>query len=682
MRARPLTGRDPARRFRAVAAVASLALVATISLSAVLAVSFGSLVTTAALAATPALLATGFTAPRCAVATMVPSVPLTLLAAGVPAAALAPEGWRRLAAALVSGSAHALTSHGRLAAGPAARASVMLLAGALWTAGAVLGASSVGMHDRMPRARLRASVGFVLLAAPWLAALSVTAPDHSAWQGAVVLVASVLWFCSGRAALSLAVVAAVAATMLARAVGPSSPWFGLAARSPVSQQFRMLETDSTYGPLTDRRTGATMLTVTAPAPALWRMQTLDYADGRWIVASNRLPELPEPAARREDVQVRVVGLREGLAVAPGRIERVSAHGRVASTAGEGMLLMPTPAPGASYRVQAADVHATAAQLSHDRAPLDAAARAYTRLVTANNRGALLRHLGWLSALMTFLPPIRHAVPDPRVVALAGRLTAGAHTEWEKVWRVERYLLDSGRFRYTTAVSDPGPQPLVDFLLRTHAGYCQQFAGAAALLLRVAGVPARVVSGFATGPQVGPDRYAVRDLDAHQWIEVYFEGYGWVPLNPTPAADPALVAGTVDPLAPSPGPATGPSARLLGLTLIASAAAAALWNLRRRRPTRASSAWFWRVARRAAGELEPSTTLGEIRELLAARVGPRTAAIASRMEWERFAVAPLAEPAQPRVRVARALVGDLGPLGSLIFWVHPRHHRDRAGRERR
>jgi transglutaminase-like putative cysteine protease len=654
-------------------AVVSLALVATITLSAVLAVSLGHLVATAALAAIPALVATGLMAPRCAVATMVPLVPVTLLAAGVPAGALAPEGWRRLLAGLASGSAHALTSGGPLATGPAALASVMLLAGALWTAGAVLGASSVGLHDRAPRARLRASFGFVLLAAPWLAALSVTAPDHSAWQGAVVLVAGVLWFCSGRAALSLAVVAAVAATMLARAVGPSSPWFGLAARPPVSQPFRTLETDSTYGPLTDRRTGATMLTVTAPAPALWRMQTLDYADGRWIVDGSRLPELREPAARREDVQVRVVGLREDLAVAPGRIERVSAHGRVASIAGEGMLLMPMPAPGASYRVQAADVHATPAQLSHDRAPLDAAAEAYTRLVPVSAGATALQQLGWLSSLIAILPQIREA-PDPRVVALARRLTEGTRTEWEKVERVERYLVASGRFRYTTDVPDPGPQPLVDFLLRTHAGYCQQFAGAAALLLRIAGVPARVVSGFATGKQVGPHRYAVRDLDAHQWIEVYFEGYGWVPFNPTPAADPALISGAVDPLAPSPDPARAPYARALGLTLITLAAAAALWSLRRRHSTRASGDWFWRVARRAAGELEPSTTLGDIRELLAARVGPRTAAIASRIEWERFAVDPLAEPAQPRVRVARALVGDLGPLGSLIFWVHPRHHR--------
>ncbi|HZB48794.1 MAG TPA: transglutaminase-like domain-containing protein, partial [Mycobacteriales bacterium] len=49
----------------------------------------------------------------------------------------------------------------------------------------------------------------------------------------------------------------------------------------------------------------------------------------------------------------------------------------------------------------------------------------------------------------------------------------------------------------------------------------------ALLLRLAGVPARVVVGFATGVP-GPDgRFNVRDTDAHAWIEVYFQGYGWV-----------------------------------------------------------------------------------------------------------------------------------------------------------
>src|SRR6202007_2213208 len=128
-------------------------------------------------------------------------------------------------------------------------------------------------------------------------------------------------------------------------------------------------------------------------------------------------------------------------------------------------------------------------------------------------------------------------------------------------------------------------------LRTHAGYCQQFAGAAALLLRLAGVPARVVAGFATGRRVGPDRYVVRDLDAHDWIEVYFQGYGWVPFNPTPSADPALIAGGVDPL---PAPRTRVRAATglgVGATLIVLLAVGLLLWRRRRGAHYASEEWL-------------------------------------------------------------------------------------------
>src|SRR6478609_10295129 len=61
----------------------------------------------------------------------------------------------------------------------------------------------------------------------------------------------------------------------------------------------------------------------------------------------------------------------------------------------------------------------------------------------------------------------------------------------------------------------------------------------ALLLRLGGVPARVASGFTPGtkdPKTG--EWVVRDLDAHSWVEVWFDGIGWVTFDPTPAASPA------------------------------------------------------------------------------------------------------------------------------------------------
>ena len=78
-------------------------------------------------------------------------------------------------------------------------------------------------------------------------------------------------------------------------------------------------------------------------------------------------------------------------------------------------------------------------------------------------------------------------------------------------------------------------PLVGFVTRTHAGYCQYFAGAMALMLRYLGIPARVAVGFAGGTY-DPKQHVwnVSDREAHAWVEVWFKGYGWLPFDPTPA----------------------------------------------------------------------------------------------------------------------------------------------------
>src|SRR5207244_2284721 len=113
--------------------------------------------------------------------------------------------------------------------------------------------------------------------------------------------------------------------------------------------------------------------------------------------------------------------------------------------------------------------------------------------------------------------------------------AGARTPYQYVRAVEAYLAKG--FSY----SENPPRravPLASFLLADRTGYCQQFSGAMALLLRMGGVPARVATGFAPG---GYNRargeYVVRDDDAHSWVEVYFQPYGWVPFDPTPVAAP-------------------------------------------------------------------------------------------------------------------------------------------------
>ena len=89
-----------------------------------------------------------------------------------------------------------------------------------------------------------------------------------------------------------------------------------------------------------------------------------------------------------------------------------------------------------------------------------------------------------------------------------------------------------------AAPDPGIPPLVAFVTRTRAGYCQHFAGAMALMLRYLGIPARVAAGFTSGafdPASPGNRrhWRVNDRNAHAWVEVWFKGYGWLPFDPTP-----------------------------------------------------------------------------------------------------------------------------------------------------
>jgi transglutaminase-like putative cysteine protease len=127
--------------------------------------------------------------------------------------------------------------------------------------------------------------------------------------------------------------------------------------------------------------------------------------------------------------------------------------------------------------------------------------------------------------------------DPRILALAAKIIAGARTPYDKAAAIENYL--HANYGYTLDLrGDPGADPLAYFLFQRRAGHCEYFATAMAVLLRVTGVPARYVTGFLPGEynDVGGD-YIVRASDAHSWVEVYFPSYGWIPFDPTPPGEP-------------------------------------------------------------------------------------------------------------------------------------------------
>ncbi len=116
-----------------------------------------------------------------------------------------------------------------------------------------------------------------------------------------------------------------------------------------------------------------------------------------------------------------------------------------------------------------------------------------------------------------------------------RVAGGARTPYDAVADLENWFVASGTFRYANHPPVISPV-LVNFVTKTHAGYCQYFAGAMALMLRYLGVPARVAVGFAGGTYDQSEHlWNVSDREAHAWVEVWFKGYGWLPFDPTPAA---------------------------------------------------------------------------------------------------------------------------------------------------
>jgi transglutaminase-like putative cysteine protease len=116
--------------------------------------------------------------------------------------------------------------------------------------------------------------------------------------------------------------------------------------------------------------------------------------------------------------------------------------------------------------------------------------------------------------------------------VARRVSRKATTPYATVLALESWFRQTGGFRYDESPPHAAGPPLVAFVTRTKAGYCQHFAGAMALMLRLLGVPARVAVGFTSGTRNGDD-WVVTDHDAHAWVEVWFAGQGWIPFDPTP-----------------------------------------------------------------------------------------------------------------------------------------------------
>ncbi|MBX3443256.1 MAG: DUF3488 domain-containing protein [Planctomyces sp.] len=110
------------------------------------------------------------------------------------------------------------------------------------------------------------------------------------------------------------------------------------------------------------------------------------------------------------------------------------------------------------------------------------------------------------------------------------------SELARAQRIETFLRDGDRFTYTArlTVADPSIDPLDDFLLNRRSGHCEYFATALALMLREAGIPSRLVTGFKGGYwDSAGNRYIVLQRHAHAWVEALLDD-GWITLDATPA----------------------------------------------------------------------------------------------------------------------------------------------------
>lgn len=121
---------------------------------------------------------------------------------------------------------------------------------------------------------------------------------------------------------------------------------------------------------------------------------------------------------------------------------------------------------------------------------------------------------------------------PRISGLALRLFRGTTSPDERLARLREFYLDQ-RFAYSTSRLPTGDDALEKFLFEAKSGHCEFFASTFALLLRLGGVPARLVGGYYGGEynEIGA-YYLVTDDMAHAWVEAFLPGKGWVTIDPS------------------------------------------------------------------------------------------------------------------------------------------------------
>jgi transglutaminase-like putative cysteine protease len=549
--------------------------------------------------------------------------------------------------------------------------------------------------------------------------------------------------------------ALVGALPLASAADGDEPWFdykSFAERFGPDEPL-VFDWGHDYGPMTWPREGAEVLRVATPSPSYWKMHNLDEFNGvEWFDGGDRLggtdPELELAKAWR--VQT---GWRETLRVTLRRLQTPDVLGTGTTLAVRDTTKAVAPVEpgiwrsesdfrgGDSYTVRAYDPHPNATQLSRSSSGADPrraadlnltvpvagdasdapGARAvpveirfppfsaaegrltpfavYPTLVRSHDGGAALRHS-----------------PYARTWRLAKQLKRQTRTPYDYLVAVNRYLQNGFTYSEQPERIPVGRATLDAFLFDTKSGYCQHFSGAMAMLLRMGGIPARVVTGFSPGGySKSKQAWIVRDTDAHSWVEAWFDDWGWVTFDPTPADTPARsqiaalerpteagsdrgdaaslgddAAGARTGLRPDlAGPQSGPGGAAGGdagdggpawwwfvLAAPLVAALVAWFVLRQRRARLAPAAALDRAVaeledalRRAGRPAAAGTTLHQLEQRLGRT--PEAAAYLRALRAGRYAPRASAPPRGGRRALRRALASGGGPAGRLrALWALP------------
>ena len=660
-------------------------------------------------------------------------IPLGLLVAGASLGDVLPGGWGRLATSIGDGLAALPDIRIPYAGGDEAVLLVFEAAGIL-----LIGIAFVAAAALPRRGRFVALGALIVLYGVPATQTSASSPYL---RGAVfaALIGAVVWG-ERLARRGGAIEAPVAALVLGLgvvagiALGP-----GLDSARPWVNWDRLVESiskgdteqfswDHRYGPLDWPRDGRVVLRVKARQSAYWKATNLDGFDGlRWVHGGLR----PDQGFRslggadvttrpqwEQRIRVQLAGIRTDQVIGAG------------STLGlDRLRLTPLPVGSPGTWAVVGQLHrgdAYTARVYVPRPSPDQLARAGTaypdvmelyrsvRLPSASrdptrDTEMVFRPFGSHRQPIALGPTATIAEEGGRVLAgsaygrayaLTRRLVAGAGTPYEFARRVEAYL-NSGRYRYDENVPRRAV-PLDAFLFRDRRGYCQQFSGAMALLLRMGGVPARVAAGFSPG-SLDPTRgeYVVRDVDAHSWVEAYFPHYGWITFDPTPAIAPARAQSSFDPsVAGRPGPAADgalgdrlsdpkggsrtvgapdhssfPVVPVLGLLagigLVVAVALIAASRLRRRppRPTDPRLAELERALRRSGRRPDAGTTLRRLERAFQAE--PDAVAYVRALREARYGFGTARPTRSQRRGLRRALAAGWEYTGGVrALWALP------------